>query len=562
MLAEARRSGCPTRSDLLSPRPVTSSFPAAWLKADPRALAFLPDRFRHRSARAEAVAQAATRTISPALLEVLRARNAHLAPSSARERNLELLARPGTVAVVTGQQMGLFLGPLFTLYKAAAAIVTARALQEETGRPCVPVFWLQTEDHDLPEVDHCFVANATGTPCRVALDHADAATSRVPIAHRQLGQGVLAALGTLRGEVGKEPQAEEHLSLLERAYRPEATLAQAFTEVLAAVFAEEGLVFLDPRDERLAPLAAPVHRLALRDAATLSSALARHVDALTQAGFSEQVHIRPGSPLCFYSPDGVDGARYRLDPAGPDTWSLVGHPRGATVTTRELMEWLEREPLRFTTSALLRPLLQDTWLPTAAYIGGPGEVSYFAQLAPLYAHAGLPMPLVIPRARFRVIDDRARRLLHKLGLTPDEAGMEREALLTRLATRDESHTYESAGALEARLFGPFAAVLDTLGESMSRLDPMLLDALKRTRGTVRAAVSRLAARYGRALALRDQVTTERVDRLRAMLVPEGAPQERVHGMAYYACRFGTRAFTRQVLEACVPFSGDLQDLTP
>ncbi|MCP3100305.1 bacillithiol biosynthesis cysteine-adding enzyme BshC [Myxococcus sp. K15C18031901] len=562
MRAPPRRSGCPTRIDLLSPRPVTPSFPSAWLKADPRALAFLPDRFRHRTARAEAVAQAATRTVSPALLAVLRERHARLAPSPARERNLELLGRPGTVAVVTGQQVGLFLGPLFTLYKAASAIVAARTLQEETGRPCVPVFWLQTEDHDLPEVDHCFVASAAGAPRRVSLTHADAATSRVPVAHRRLGDGVLTALECLRAELGREPRADEHLSLLERAYRPEATLAEAFTEVLASIFADEGLVFIDPRDPRLAPLAAPIHRLALRDAAAVSSALARQVEALTQAGFSEQVHIRPGSPLGFFSPDGVDGPRYRLDPAGPDTWSLVGHPRGATVTTRELSDWLEKEPLRFTTSALLRPLLQDTWLPTAAYVGGPGEVSYFAQLAPLYAHAKRPMPLVVPRARFRILDDRARRLLHKLGLTPDEAGGEREALLTRLSTRDAAQTYEPAASVEARLFGAFAAVLDPLGEPMLKLDPLLLDALKRTRGTVRAAVSRLAARYGRALALRDQVTTERLDRLRALLVPDGAPQERILGMAYHACRFGTRDLARSVLDACVPFSGELQDLTP
>nr|WP_217445918.1 bacillithiol biosynthesis cysteine-adding enzyme BshC [Myxococcus sp. CA040A] len=547
---------------MLSPRTVTPSFPTAWLKGDPRALAFLPDRFRHRAARAEAAAASALRPMSSALLDVVVAQNARLAPSPARERHLEELARPGTIAVVTGQQMGLFLGPLFTLYKAAAAITAARALREETGRPCVPVFWLQTEDHDLPEVDHCFVASPRGSAKRVALDVPEAAASRAPVAHRKLGAGVTQALDALRGELGGEPQASEHLELLARAYQPDATLAEAFTQVLAVLFADEGLVFIDPRDARLAPFAAPIHRLAIQDAAAISTALSRRMEALTQAGFSEQVHIRPGSPLGFYSPDGIEGARYRLDPAGADTWSLVGHPRGATVTTGELLDWLEREPLRFTTSALLRPLLQDTWLPTAAYVGGPGEVSYFAQLSPLYEHAGLPMPLVVPRARFRVLDDRARRLLHKLGLTPDEVGEPRDALLTRLATRDAAEPYEPAGTLEARLFGAFASELDRLGESMLKLDPQLLDALKRTRGTVRAAVSRLAARYGRALALRDEVTTERVDRLRAMLVPDGAPQERIHGMAYYACRFGSRAFTRQVLDACVPFSGDLRDLTP
>jgi bacillithiol biosynthesis cysteine-adding enzyme BshC len=540
--------------------PVTSSFSAAWLRGDERALSFLPDRYRHPASRAEAAAHAASRTVSPALLDVLAARNARLAPSPARERNLERLSRPGTVAVVTGQQMGLFLGPLFTLYKAAAAISAARALAQETGRPCVPVFWLQTEDHDLPEVDHCFIPRAASEPLRASLGLPDAAASRAPVAHRRLGPGVTTALAALRAELGNEPHAGEHLSLLERAYRPEATLAEAFTEVLSAVFAEEGLVFLDPRDARLAPLAAPVHRLALQDAAPLSAALAARVDALTKAGFSEQVHIRPGSPLGFFSPDGIDGPRYRLDPAGPERWSLVGHPDGATVTTAELLGWLDKEPLRFTTSALLRPLLQDTWLPTAAYVGGPGEVAYFAQLAPLYAHAGLPMPLVVPRARFRVIDDRARRLLERLGLKPNDLDTPRDALLARLATQGAAE--ETPEAVQARLFGAFASELERLEARMTALDPNLQDAVKRTRETVRVGVSRLVGRYARALALRDTVTTERVDRLRTLLQPNGEPQERVLGLPYFACRLGTRAFTQRVLDACVPFSGALQDLTP
>jgi bacillithiol biosynthesis cysteine-adding enzyme BshC len=508
------------------------------------------------------VAAAASRTVPPALLDVLVARNARLASSPARERHLELLSRPGTVAVVTGQQMGLFLGPLFTLYKAAAAIVAARALSEETGRPCVPVFWLQTEDHDLPEVDHVFLPRPTGGPLRVALEIPGAATSKAPIAHRHLGPSVTAALATLRGELGEEPYAQEHLALLERAYRPEATLAEAFTEVLATVFAEEGLVFLDPRDARLAPLAAPVHRRSILEADAISTALAARVRALTEAGFSEQVHIRPGSPLGFYSPDGVDGPRYRLDPNGSNSWSLVGHPDGRTVTTAELLGMLEREPLRFTTSALLRPLLQDTWLPTAAYVGGPGEIAYFAQLEPLYAHFGRPMPLVVPRARFRVLDDRTRRWLGKLGLQADELNAPREQLLMKLAARDTTQPLETPEALEARLFGDFAAELDRLNDSLLAVDTTLQDALQRTRGTVRVAVSRLTGRYARALARRDSVTAERVDRLRTYLTPNDAPQERVLGLAHFASRIGTRAFTKQVLDACVPFSGALKDLTP
>ncbi|WP_193364466.1 bacillithiol biosynthesis cysteine-adding enzyme BshC [Corallococcus macrosporus] len=550
------------RRDLLSRHAVTSSFSTAWLRGDAPARSFLSDDYRHREGRARAVAAAASRTVSPALLDVLGAQNARLGPSPARERNLALLAQPGTVAVVTGQQMGLFLGPLYTLYKAASAIVTARALQEETGRPCVPVFWLQTEDHDLPEIDHCVIPRPGGGPCRLALELPDAATSRAPIAHRHLGPSVLPALAALRAELEAEPHAAQFLSLLERAYRPEATLAGAFTDVLSSLFAEEGLLFLDPRDARLAPLAAPVHRFALQEAGPLSSALAARAEALTRAGYTVQVHIRPGSPLSFFSPDALDGPRYRLDPAQAGAWSLVGHPDNGTLSQDALQAALEHEPLRFTTSALLRPLLQDTWLPTAAYVGGPGELAYFAQLAPLYAHAGRPMPLAIPRARFRVLDDRTRRWLGKLELRPDDVGVPRDTLLTRLATRAAPGALETPEALEARLFGAFSAELERVAGPVTALDANLQDAVRRTQGTVRVAVSRLTGRYRRALARRDATAAEQVDRLRTFLFPEDAPQERVLGLPYFACRVGARAFTQQVLDACVPFSGDSKDLTP
>lgn len=561
----------PARSPSPSPRclgvgitrPVASSFSASWLRGDPRALEFLSDRFRHQAARADAVAAAASRPLAPALHEVLVARNARLAPSPARERNLELLARPGTTAVVTGQQVGLFLGPLYTVYKAASAIADARALAEETGRPCVPVFWLQTEDHDLPEIDHCFSPRSAGGSLRVALELPDAATSRVPVAHHHLGPGVTGALAALRAELGGNPHADEHLGLLERAYRPEATLVDAFAGVLSALFADEGLVFLDPRDPRLAPLAAPIHRRAIEEAEAISGKLAERGHALANAGFSEQVHIRPGSPLSFFSPGGPEGPRYRLDPgSAPGTWNLVGHPEGASVTTAELLSWLDREPLRFTTSALLRPILQDTWLPTAAYVGGPGEIAYFAQLAPLHAHVGLPMPLIVPRARFRVIDDRARRLLDKLGLSPDDAAAPRDELLARLAARDAGEGFEPPEAVEARLLSTFASELARLGERMAAVDPTFAQAISRTDKTVRRGVSRLVARYGRSITQRDQVTLERVDRLRDYLAPDGAPQERIHGLPYYASRLGSRAFIRLVLEACEPFSGSLKDLRP
>jgi bacillithiol biosynthesis cysteine-adding enzyme BshC len=295
-----------------------------------------------------------------------------------------------------------------------------------------------------------------------------------------------------------------------------------------------------------------VHRRAIDEAAAIAGALQDQGAALADAGYGEQVHVRPGSPLCFFAPEGQ--GRYRLDPA-PEGWTVAGR----TVTTSELHGWLERDPARFTTSALLRPLLQDTWLPTAAYIGGPGEIAYWAQLPRVYAHFGLPMPLVVPRARFRVVDDRSRALLDKLGLAADDLAAPRDALLSRLALPEG---FDAPEQVEARMAAALAPEFTRLSEQMAALDPNLAKTAARTEESVRDQIAKLVAKYARALAQRDQVAVERLDRLRGYLAPDGVPQERVHGLPYYASRWGTRGFARLVLDACVPFDGALRDLCP
>ncbi len=229
--------------------------------------------------------------------------------------------------------------------------------------------------------------------------------------------------------LAKSPFSTEVISLFEASYRPGLTLAQAFSSAMAAVFAEEGLLLLDPREPSLARVAAGVHRKAIVDATAISSALEAREAALEQAGFSVQVKVRPGSPLCFFHPDGAVGHRFRLTPQG-DGSAFVG--REGTISRERLLQVLEQTPECFSTSALLRPMLQDTLLPTAAIAGGPGELNYFAQLRPLYDAFGLPVPLMLPRARFRVLEPRTRSLLDKLGITAAEAETTREKLLARV----------------------------------------------------------------------------------------------------------------------------------
>ncbi|HVV52757.1 MAG TPA: bacillithiol biosynthesis cysteine-adding enzyme BshC, partial [Polyangia bacterium] len=408
-------------------------FESSYLAGEAIARTFLPLDFRSGDDRIARTRRAAARRAPAELVAVLRAQQAALPPSRAREENLEALAAGGTAVVATGQQVGLFLGPLYGFYKAASAVAVARALSAEAGVRCVPLFWLQTEDHDFAEIAAATVAgHGDGRPIALALPTEPPAEARVSIAHRRLPAEVAPLLDALADQLGPGPAAAETLALLRAHYTAGRSLAGAFAGVLAALFAEEGLLVLDPREARVAALAAPIYREALAGAAAIERRLDERRAALAAAGFDEQIPARPGCALVFGHRDAATGPRYRLqrptDAAAP--WRLAGCE--AAFTPGEIEGALARDPLRFSTSALLRPIVQDTLLPTAAYVGGPAEVSYFAQAAVLYQHFQLDMPLIVPRARFRCLDPHTRRRLGELGLGADDLARPDAELLARL----------------------------------------------------------------------------------------------------------------------------------
>lgn len=499
-------------------------------------------------ARARAVARA-LRPVVPEVHRVLVAQNAGLPPSAARDAHLEALGR-GAAAVVTGPQVGLFLGPLYTIYKAASAVVLARVLAAETGAPVVPVFWLQTEDHDLAEIASCGVPGDAACEMIAAPIEAD---NRISIAHRTLPVEIAACLDHLADALGEGSLAVAHLERLRRHYRAGVSWAGAFAGVLAELFAPEGLVMIDPRDATLAAVAAPVHARAIEAAGPIAHEMIAHGAELERAGLRTPVHVRPGAPLSFFHPDGALGPRVRLEPAAGGAFAEIGG--GRVHDLRALLAALRDDPRRFSTSALLRPIVQDTLLPTAAYVGGPAEVAYFAQLAPLYRAFDRTPPLVVPRARFRIADARTRKLLARLGLSVRDAERSEAELLARLRPPGPD-----VAEIARRLLDPFVAAHGQLGATLADAGPVVARALARTRGSVERSVAKLAAKVERARLYGDAECVAAVRRLRAMLAPDGAPQERVLGLPGLAARVGDRHVIEAVLAAIDPFDASLKEL--
>jgi bacillithiol biosynthesis cysteine-adding enzyme BshC len=399
--------------------------------------------YRH-SPTLEAIGEAAdeTRRLSFPRCEmagILRNQNESFGGDDSMDRAIDELAKPDCFAVVTGQQVGLFTGPILTIYKALTALRLSRELRLR-GITCVPIFWMASDDHDLAEVTRLVVPD----PALRVLDSRERLFGTPAMPPRPVG--------AIRLPETIEPLLEEYAASLAgfewgsavrtqlaASCRPGMTFTEAFGRLMAQLFHGRGLILFDPRDATAKRLAAPVIGRALRDAPALRGRLAERSRALRNSGFDPQVAVLPRSTLVFLEHEGErrsliaeDGA-FRLK----DT--------GKQFADQELFELLESNPDQFSPSALLRPLVQDHLLPTVVYVGGPAEVSYFAQLDPLYDTFGRPMPVVWPRSSFTILDAETRDLMGRLGLKLEDCLQgEREAIRKILQAQPASFELQLA----------------------------------------------------------------------------------------------------------------------
>ncbi|MEJ5367385.1 MAG: bacillithiol biosynthesis BshC [Bryobacteraceae bacterium] len=426
---------------------------------------------------------------------------------------LEKLATPGAVAVVTGQQAGLFGGPAYTLYKALTAVHIARRL-EAAGQPAVPVFWVASEDHDLEEVSHARVFDTRLRPVRLDVDE-NASRGR-PVGVVPIHEPPVQALSrALEGFL----YARETAELVAASYTPGRTFSESFRELLASLLRPYGVVFVDPLEPRLRRLAAPLLEKAWGMREELQKALAARRADLEAAGFHAQVEVQDGAGLFFVLEDGLRRkAGSRAVVADPAQWSP---------------------------NALLRPVMQDWLLPTAVYVGGPAEVAYFAQSAALYEKLLARMPAVVPRAAFTLVDGRTRRLMERFGLAVENFLQGEEALLDTVAARLSPEPLEREfSAAEAEIGGR----LDRLGEALAAFDPTLGKAMQRSRARIGWQLEKMRRKTARA-ALRKQTEAEAQARHAFRLVsPERQLQERYYSFVAFLAQYGT-ALLEELLAA-------------
>ena len=500
---------------------------------DPTALrGYYPSavRYHHELAARAPEVLAAHETDRAALCDALDAMNRAWGAGRETLAHVASLREADTVAVVTGQQVGLFTGPLYTIYKALSAVKLAGCLTQR-GTKAVPVFWLATEDHDWEEVRAAEFMACDGrlaqTKLADKLHDEGAPVGGVPL--DETANEAIKRLLDLLPTTEFTPDLEQ---LLRDAYGPGRTHGEAFARLLTALTSRFGLILLDPLEARLKGLAAPLYAEAARRAPELAAATDARSRELEREGYHAQVRTSPDSfPLFLH----LDGTRHALARDGEGRYRPKGAARGESYTAEELAGWAAREPERFSPNVTLRAVVQDYLLPTVAYFGGAAEIAYFAQTAEVYRVLARPATPILHRASLTVVERRTGRTLERYGLSlPDFFG----GLDHVIARVVEEHL----GAEQARSFDRAEEIvhraLVELRENLRRFDPTLADALTGGMHKIEHHLSGLRARFHRAQMARDRAAHRQLERAYAALYPEKALQERHLNITSLLARHG------------------------
>ena len=479
----------------------------------------VPDEAGVRAAAKEVRLDAGMRR---AVAGILREQNQALGSSAETMRNIERL-RDGAAAIVTGQQVGLFGGPAYCFYKALDAIAWAKRLTR-AGVEAVPIFWMATEDHDLAEANHVFFHERYGI-AQLAAELDDSAAGRsvgkISFAN-EIAAVVERAAALLDG-----PSAKEIREALAASYRAGENFGSAFGKLLARLLAGSGLILLDPLDRRLHELARPIYRKAVEQAAEIAAELLARGKELGKRGFHAQVKVTQQSTLLFLDVDGKREAVRRKNGG-----FLAGNSR---LGAEELLKKIENEPEALSASVLLRPVLQDFLLPTAAYIGGPAEVAYMAQAQAVYKRILGRMPAILPRASFTLVEPNVARTMKKyeLGIGDIFAG--------RQQVRRKMEMHYLPRGLEARFARHEKAlrkVLSGYAKPLSVLDKSLVGARDTTERKMLYQFQKLRGKAGRAQNERTGVLDRHETEILIALYPHHGLQERTLSLLPFLARYG------------------------
>lgn len=472
--------------------------------------------------------QAASRTLNvprdrDTLADVLLEQNKRWGLQDQTRANIEKLRNPESVVVITGQQLGLFLSPLYIPYKTLTTLLLADHLEQALNRPVVPVFWLAGEDHDFEEVTS-FMLPGAEKPEQFLYD--PPRNGRGPVGRIALTNEIVDLLDRAETILPPSPNKAALIDFFRATYKPGTSFRDAFAKTINRLFSDTGLIIASVDDPKLKNLCVPLFQQEINDFATVTSVLETTTRSLEER-YHAQVRV---SPTNLFLMD--DDSRYPIDAR-----EAIFRPRGngQSFDADTLNALIATQPGRFSPNVVLRPIVQDVLFPTISYVAGPGEIAYYAQYKEAYAWANLPMPIIFPRASITLIEPAIRRILSNFDIDFTAFKEDPDKFFRAYSI---AHLDLDVEQLFAAATSQVESGIDALQKAVTDWEASLQKTAGSTRQTIRKELDRFKEQIIKAQKRRMMHQRKRINRIHTHLFPGGKLQERSISPMYYLNQYG------------------------
>jgi bacillithiol biosynthesis cysteine-adding enzyme BshC len=482
---------------------------------DPTAYSLLTEKVRSRNLPREQLAA------------ILKEQNLSLGCGAQTVSNIQKFIQDKACAVVTGQQVGLFSGPLYTIYKALTAIKLAESLNQNSLGYFVPVFWLASDDHDFEEINHITLLNKENQLENIKyLGHST--NLKTPVSEIVLSAEISNCIQQLNDLTHNSEFKPEILSQLGTAYQPGRSFVEAFAQWMTQLFKSYGLIFIDASHPGLKDLGKEVFYTEIAQNSPSTQSVIRTSQKLAQKNYGIQIQLHEGILNLFLVEDERDSIQFR-----ENDFYVKGTPH--TFKKDELLQFLEKHPFKFSPNVLMRPLYQDTLLPTVAYVGGLSEVAYFAQMKDVYERFSLPMPIIYPRKSLTLVEKNVDKCLKTYSLKVQDIWLSADAKINEIAKDKLPKSLDKA-------FQTTASHLDKdlteIKQETLAFEPTLEKSVDLTIGKIHHQIRLLEKKILKASKKQNAILSRRIHLAKSCLYPNQRLQERVFNITPFLIKYG------------------------
>lgn len=441
--------------------------------------------------------------------------------------NIDLLLERRACAVVTGQQVGLFSGPLYTIYKALSTIKLAARLNRTCEGCYVPVFWLASEDHDFREVNHVKIINKENQVVQLTY-HPDWQDGRRPVFLINLDADINSAINELLDHTHPSEFKDEVVERLKEAYHPNQNFVKAFALWLTHLFKSYGLILIDGSDKRMKVLGRSIFKEEINDNSPVTQKTLETNQRLIALGYHAQVHVHKGLLNMFF----LNQDRHTLEIQN-GKFHLKGMNKW--FTRQELIDLVEKEPQRFSPNVLMRPIYQDTLLPTVAYVAGPAEIAYYAQMKGIYEYFNLPMPIIYPRKSVTLVEKKVDKVLDSYNLKVSDFWNDVEQLINQIARENLPPSIEEKIAKSKDCIERDLSILE---QEVTAFESTLRESFEVVKGKMQHQIDVLEKKILQAYKRRNEIVRNQIYKAKNNLYPDHNLQERELNIVPYLFKYG------------------------